>query len=85
MVREPRHRAAVCVLRVEAHGERLVITLTTSHDLDRRLYAARREWTRRMADVGDALVGTDEFLRGFATGLPPRAAPVQRHGEVTPR
>jgi len=76
MVREPRHRAAVCVLRVEAHGERLVITLTTSHDLDRRLYAARREWTRRMAD---------EFLRGFATGLPPRAAPVQRHGEVTPR
>jgi hypothetical protein len=69
MTTGPRHRAAVCVLRVEAHGARLMITLTACHDLDRRLYATRPGATLRTSDLDEALVVTDEFLREFAAGL----------------
>jgi len=66
MATDSGRRAAVCILRVEAQAERLVITVTTNYDLDRRLYSAQPETARRFADVEGALVATDEFLRSFA-------------------
>jgi hypothetical protein len=56
----------VCILRAEAEGEQLVITVTTNHDLDRRMYSARPASARRTAEVEEAVAFAAEFLRTFA-------------------
>ena len=75
MTTDRTHRAAVCVLRVEAQGEQLLITVTTNHDLDRRLYSARPGSVRRTSDVAEALAATEEFLRSFTAGGHGREGP----------
>jgi len=56
----PRHRApvAVCILRVEAEPERVLITMTINRDIA----TAATEQVRRFTDAASAVAAVAEFL-----------------------
>jgi hypothetical protein len=60
----PRHRApvAVCILRVEAEPERVLITMTINRDIA----TAATEQVRRFTDAASAVAAVAEFLAASA-------------------
>jgi hypothetical protein len=55
----------VCILRIEAQPEHVLITLTTNQTIDRNLYSARSEPPQHFSNAEDALEAAAEFLRLF--------------------
>jgi hypothetical protein len=62
-----RLRVGVCIVRVEAQPDHLVITITTNRNLDRNLYSARPDPARRFSEPEDAIHAVVQFLRTFDT------------------
>lgn len=60
-----RLEVGVCILRIESQPDHLLITVTTSRNLDRNLYSARPEPVQRFADPGVAMEAVAQFLRLF--------------------
>jgi len=58
--------SGICIVRVEVQPGHLLVTVTTSHNLDRTLHRATAGRGRRFTDPGDALRAAEDFLRSFA-------------------
>lgn len=69
--------SGVCIVRVEVQPGHLLITVTTSRNLDRSLRPATSDPGRRFTDPGDALRAVEDFLRFFADA-PPGLAVTER-------
>jgi len=66
----PRHRSlvAVCVLRIEAEPESLIVTMTVNRDIT----TATAEPATRFTDSSSAAAAVAEFLESFTPDKPPR-------------
>lgn len=62
-----RLQVGVCIVRVEAQPDQLLITVTTNRNLDRNLYSARPMPEAKFADPELALEAVERFLRAFLT------------------
>ncbi|HST47791.1 hypothetical protein [Jatrophihabitans sp.] len=60
-------QAAVCIVRVEPQPGHLLISVTTNRSLNRELYSASVEPTRKYSDPEAALQAVADFLHSFRT------------------
>jgi hypothetical protein len=57
--------AGVCIIRIEAQPDHLLITVTTNRNIGRSIYSARSEHVLRFADIDTALASVADFLHSF--------------------
>jgi hypothetical protein len=60
-----RLQVGVCILRIEAQPDHLIITVTTNRNLDRNLFSARPEPMQRFSDPDEVIEAVAQFLRFF--------------------
>jgi hypothetical protein len=65
MTAAERFPVAVCIIRVEAQADHVVITVTTHRDVDRNLYSAHAEPVERFSERDAALQAVARFLGTF--------------------
>ncbi|HJQ02663.1 MAG TPA: hypothetical protein VJ851_13770 [Jatrophihabitans sp.] len=58
-------QAAVCIVRVEPQPGHLLISITTNRSLNRELYSASVEPTRKYSDPEAAIRAVADFIRSF--------------------
>jgi hypothetical protein len=58
-------KAGVCIVRIEAQPEHLLITVTTNRNIADTVYSARSESVMQFADPDEALPFVADFLRSF--------------------
>jgi hypothetical protein len=58
-------QAAVCIVRVEPQPGHLLISITTNRSLNRELYSAAVEPTRKFSDPETAIQAVADFIRSF--------------------